>query len=54
MLEFEPPRPEISLEVAAEIITGAVNYQVLVRHRRVSDADADRIVDVILNGLEVR
>ena len=45
---------EISLEVAAEIITGAVYYQVLVRHRQVSDADADRIVDVILNGLKVR
>lgn len=46
--------PDIALEVAAEIITGAVYYQVLVRHRQVSDADADQIVDAILNGFKAR
>ena len=42
---------DVSLAVAAEVISGAIYYQMLIRHRAFSDADADQIADVILRGI---
>lgn len=46
--------PLISSEVAAEVISGAIYYQVLIRHRKFSDADADEIAQVILGGIKAQ
>ncbi|MGE0800036.1 MAG: TetR/AcrR family transcriptional regulator [Lautropia sp.] len=43
---------DISPSVAAEVISGAIYYQLLIRHRQFSDADADQIADVILRGIK--
>ena len=46
--------PKLSLEVASEVITGAVYYALLIGQATFSDERADEIVRVILHGLEAR
>ena len=46
--------PGLSLEIASEVITGAVYYAVLIGQATFSDQRADEIVRVILHGLETR
>lgn len=46
--------PGLSLEIASEVITGAVYYALLIGQAQFTDQRADEIVRVILNGLQAR
>jgi len=46
--------PDIDTDLAAQLVSGAIFYQRLIRRRAADDDDVEAMVDLVLNGLRHR